>query len=79
MYHYFEAEDQNMYNTYYTFTGNTYRNRDELNRYGIGACWNPAEKRWELVGSLLERTLVNLRRMGVRIATSQCEPDGWVG
>ena len=55
--------------SFYTFTGNTYRNRDMLNRFGIGAEWSPEHKCWfgNFGGNGFERRVWELRSAGVKV------------
>lgn len=52
----------------YTITGRTYHLRDEFKRlYGT---WNPIEKSWTVIGSLLDSDVWRWRRMGCQVEIS---------
>jgi hypothetical protein len=64
--------------SYYTFTGNTYRNRETLK--DLGAEWHPDFRCWMVCagGNGLDRVLWQLRRGGVKIERHDSAPDCWL-
>lgn len=60
---------------YYIFSGRTFSNREILKR--DGATWNPDAKVWMVSGRLLDRTVWEYRRAGVKVEIFETAPAVW--